>query len=369
MGTTRVLPFPPSLETREEVLKVIQHAGEPLAASALAKRLTGSPKIRAKELALILDECVVAGTLHQIPAKTATGKPKYWDRDARAVARAAVLEAMHNADRPLTAAELSKRLVTPLKLTQKDLAAILEESVAAGTLHAIPGATAKGKARYWTRDVLEFGRQAVVKALEAGAQSVANLKKAAAGLSAGQFEQVLQGLVAGQTVWRHPPLGKIKKELFGNRPPSPAPYLHEVGAQLSKIVAQLLAANVPHDDLRRAFVQLAEAAGISFAGDTGARAGAAPTALGARADLVELMRRIEPGAERGALVGARDLRRAAKLEKTQFDQAVLELARVGRLSLHRHDYATSLSTEERDELVHDGTGTYYVGMALRQSDR
>jgi hypothetical protein len=55
------------------------------------------------------------------------------------------------------------------------------------------------------------------------------------------------------------------------------------------------------------------------------------------------------------------------LEKQLFDRAVLELARQGRLSLHRHDFPSSLSPAERDELVTDGAGAYYVGMALRQN--
>ncbi|MEY3226139.1 MAG: hypothetical protein RLZZ536_758, partial [Planctomycetota bacterium] len=33
--------------------------------------------------------------------------------------------------------------------------------------------------------------------------------------------------------------------------------------------------------------------------------------------------------------------------------------------LHRHDFASSLSVVERDELVTDGEGQYFVGMALR----
>jgi hypothetical protein len=85
-------------------------------------------------------------------------------------------------------------------------------------------------------------------------------------------------------------------------------------------------------------------------------------------DLLALIRRIEPGAERGALVVSRDLRRAARLEKETFDRTVLDLARQGRLSLHRHDYPASLTAAERDDLVTDGAGTYYVGVALRREE-
>jgi hypothetical protein len=132
---------------------------------------------------------------------------------------------------------------------------------------------------------------------------------------------------------------------------------------LAGVIRNLLAADVPHDDIRRALVQLLEAAGISF----GSAPGGDETPAAAMApDLIGVMRQIEPGVDRGALVGARDLRRAVRMQKTQFDRAVLELARQGRLSLHRHDYPASLSAAEREELVTDGSGSYYVGMALRR---
>jgi hypothetical protein len=77
------------------------------------------------------------------------------------------------------------------------------------------------------------------------------------------------------------------------------------------------------------------------------------------------MKQVEPGAQHGALVTSRELRRAARLNKADFDALALELARQGRLVLHRHDFASSLSPEEKDELVSDGQGNYYVGLALR----
>lgn len=85
-----------------------------------------------------------------------------------------------------------------------------------------------------------------------------------------------------------------------------------------------------------------------------------------RYDLLQAMRRIEPGADRGALVGFRELRRSTPLSKDLFDVLALDAARKGLVSLHRHDYPTSLSATELAELVTDGTN-YYVGCAIRQS--
>jgi hypothetical protein len=64
-------------------------------------------------------------------------------------------------------------------------------------------------------------------------------------------------------------------------------------------------------------------------------------------------------------VGVRDLRRHVSLAKPQFDDLALRLAREGRVSLHRHDFPASLSPQEREELITDGQGNYYIGLALR----
>ncbi len=367
MAGKKKVPLPPSPEARAEVLTVIRSTAAPLAARELTKLLAAPHKIAISDLVPILDDYVAAGTLRAYPPKSAKSKPRYWDRDARAMSRAAALEAMRRADSPVTAKELLRRLVVPLKFTEIELTQILDGAVTEGKLHAIPPASSKGKPRYWRRDALTFGRLEIIKALnDKGPQSESALKKAAKGLGDGDVRQIIQTAIAASEIWRHPPIGKSKRELFGTKPPAPEPYLRATGDQLVKVVAQLVLANVPQDQLRRALVQLVEATGISF----GSAALSAPVkpALpldAAPIDLIGLIRHIEPRADRGALVGSRDLRRAAKLEKQSFDRSVLELARQGRLSLHRHDYATSLSPAERDELVTDGAGTYYVGMALR----
>ena len=88
-----------------------------------------------------------------------------------------------------------------------------------------------------------------------------------------------------------------------------------------------------------------------------------------RAWILERISQLDPAAWRGALVAVRDLRRSPALvgvSRDAFDQAVLELGRQGRVALHRHDWPQSLTPEERYELVTDGQGTYYIGIALRQ---
>jgi len=369
MATTRkATKPPPSPEARDNVLAVVRSAPEPLTAAALTKLLLTPHEIVAKDLEPTLEEFVAAGSLLRLPGKTAKGKPQYWDRDPASLRRASLQETLQAAEAPLTAQDLVKRLSGKPKAAE--LAPLLEELVASGTAFAMPVASAKAKPRYWGRPASDFGRLALRHFVEAkGPQEETKLRKALKEFSADQFRQIVDDALAAKELFRHPIAGKVKKELLGIHPASPEPYLGEVAAQLAKIVPQLLAANIARDELRRYLVQVIEAAGIPF---SNVNSGGPSVAQPARTeqptsgvDLIALIRRLEPGADRGALVGARDLRRAAQMEKAQFDQAVLDLAREGRLSLHRHDYPTSLSPEERDNLIADGHGTFYVGVALK----
>lgn len=282
-------------------------------------------------------------------------------------AREYFLTVIRTTAEPVTASQVAKLLVAPHKLTEAKLAPILDEFVASSTLRSFAPKTAKGKPRYWDRDVSVLSRSLILAAIEKkGSQSQTDLRKAAKQLSDAVFQTAFQSLIETNDLFEHPPLPK-KKSTFGNRPPSPEPYLRELGSQLAKTVKMLVSARVPAEELRQALVELVEATGVSLK----------PTSVTSNEqtkvvpaiDLISLMRRIEPAADNGALVAARELRRVANLEKRPFDLAVLDLARRGKLMLHRHDFASGLSPAERHELVTDGAGTYYVGMALRREDR
>lgn len=362
-------PRPPlSPADRAELLDVVGSSSAPLTAAQLYKLLPVPRKVRTAEVTPILEEFVAGGALHRVPPRTPQGKPSYWDRDVRAVARSASLNALRRADGPLTATKLAKRLDTPLKFKEGELTPVLNECVADGSLHAFPPASAKGKPRYWDRDALTFARLTILGVVNAkGPQTQANLRKPVKWLTDAQFAQIFDNLLAARELLAHPPVSGSGRELFGIRPPPPGPYLKKVGTELSRIVEKLTAAGVAREDLRRALVELIEAAGVPIGAASAVPRDAAAAPRTDSVDLVSLMKRLEPGAERGALVGARDLRRAAGLDKTRFDTAVLELSRRGHVSLHRHDFPASLTPQERDELVTDGAGTYYVGLALRQS--
>jgi predicted transcriptional regulator len=85
--------------------------------------------------------------------------------------------------------------------------------------------------------------------------------------------------------------------------------------------------------------------------------------------LLEGMFQLEPAAAKGALVSVTRLWRLLKdkfPDKQSFDQTALSLAEQNRVALHWHDYPSSLSQSERDELVRDERGNYYIGITLRK---
>jgi DNA-binding MarR family transcriptional regulator len=353
------------------ILEAFKNAPGPLTAKELAAQIVFAFKLKETDLTPILTQLVDAGNLRAIPG--AAKKPtSYWDQDPTAIGREAALDVLQKSDAPLLAKDVAAKITSAVKFTEIGLTPILEQLVDEGELHVFPGTSAKAKPRFWNRDLLYVARNTVLQFLDAkGAQAEANLKKAAKGLTDEQFQTLFQELLDTGAILRHPPLSSTKPGLFGTRPPVLGPYLKDVEKQLTKVVATLREAQIPDADLRQACLQLLESAGIVFG--TTSKPDVAESVVQTQntthtteIDLIDLMKQIEPGAERGALVAARELRRAAKLGKAQFDTAALDLAREGKLSLHRHDHVNSLTQEERDELVTDGTGTYYIGMVIRK---
>jgi len=376
MAKSRKEPLPPSPEAREKLLAAVKSVTEPMTAAALAKLV--SPPDRVSEAVAVtwLNEAVSAGTLFPYSPKTAKGKPRYWDRNLADLARQAMQAILPQIEAPFTFKDLLKRLSGPVKFTESDLLPALNAAVESQQLYPIPPATTKGSPRFWKHDLLELGRRTILELVEQkGPQPESALLKAQKGFPAEQAHEVIKKALANRELRKHPTYGKIKKELLGIRPPVPAPYLKEIGTQLIKVVCILKAAEVPISSIRRDFMELLEASGVPVTGSPhthspNTHSSASSPESGCEfqehtaVDLVALLKQLEPGAARGALVGAGELRRAAGLEKQKFDRAVLDLARRQHLILHRHDYPTSLSPSALEELVFDGVRTYYVGIAL-----
>jgi hypothetical protein len=105
----------------------------------------------------------------------------------------------------------------------------------------------------------------------------------------------------------------------------------------------------------------------------------APTGLEAEASAGERARsqaavldalcQLEQESPRGALLSVRELRARSAMDKPSFDRAALELAALGRVSLHAHDHAGTLAEAERRALIEDVRGVHYIGIASMPDTR
>ena len=69
--------------------------------------------------------------------------------------------------------------------------------------------------------------------------------------------------------------------------------------------------------------------------------------------------------QKGYLFPPSVVREESGLDKESFDRAAVELFKEDKIVLHHHDFAQSLSQEQRDDLIKSPKGTYFAGIALR----
>jgi hypothetical protein len=93
-----------------------------------------------------------------------------------------------------------------------------------------------------------------------------------------------------------------------------------------------------------------------------------PPVDGAEAERCVLMAldEIAAGEPPGSIIAVARVRARAGLPKAAFDRSALALAEAERVALHYYDHPFSMTPAERDELVRDEEGTYYIRMARRR---
>ncbi|MFO0179284.1 MAG: hypothetical protein ACK55P_18945, partial [Planctomyces sp.] len=106
---------------RHEVLRVLRQSAEPLELAKLLKQAVMSRPAKAVELEVLLGSLLSAGLAVEWPAKTAAGKPRFWDRDLRAAGLGAVRDLVCSAAVPLSAKDIKKLWKCSFKLTDTEL--------------------------------------------------------------------------------------------------------------------------------------------------------------------------------------------------------------------------------------------------------
>ena len=339
-------------ELRGAVKSGLQQSQAPKSIPQIRKELAGFFRISSKDLSALLDEMTAAGEIFSWPQK------KFWDRNPRLVLPELILSFMAK-----SVVATSSKIKASLKLPLEMVEAALNELVDTGKLYL----WRPGKTPYFClSEPRKTALETILNALAAGPltekELLASVRKKLPGY---QGMDLKEHLSYSKQVYEYPKYGKVKIR-YGLQPPEPGPYLGKTVQDITAIQSLLapfrISLETIHDALGRE---------LGLARETGEPSKAPPKGEIASPDaeplLLKAMTRLQPFGQRRALVSIRELRHSVGLAKGVFDRVVLSLALQGKVALHHHDFPSSLSPEERDELVRDEQGTYYVGIVPKES--
>jgi hypothetical protein len=339
-------------ELRGAVKSVLQQSQAPKSIVQIRKELAGSFRISSKDLSALLEEMTAAGEVFSWPQK------KFWDRNPRKILPDLILAFIAKS----TIATASK-IKTSLKLPLQMVEIALNDLVDMERLHLWQ----PGKASYFCLcEPRETALETILNALAAGPltekELVASVRKRLPGY---QVMDLKEHLSYSKQAYEYPKYGKVKIR-YGLQPPEPGPYLGKAMQEITALQRLLAPFRI---SLEAIYGALGRELGL--ARETREPSKELPKGEIALPDaeplLLRAITRLQPFGQRRALVSIRELRRSMGLAKSVFDRVVLSLALQGKVALHHHDFPSSLSPEERDELVRDEQGTYYVGIVPKES--
>jgi len=252
-----------------------------------------------------------------------------------------ILEALERSAKALDAAQIHKALPTPYRSSSVEIMALLH------SLESEEKIWKWGQAkntRYSTVSPSARARQHMLDALR-DPLSAPKLKEIAGRRLEGYpskergklLTSVLRALVAEGAVIKSPRRGEQYSR------PAAKPAFAEALAAIRRDYA-----NIPAAEAYRVFQQI----------------------FGPEFTLEERIERavlaVEPRARTGGVAWAPDVRSrlSPPVAKEAFDAAILEMARNGLLHLHEFSGHLQVSAEQRRDLVFDGQGNYYGGIAL-----
>jgi hypothetical protein len=291
-------------------------------------------------------------------------------RSVPADLEAIVLEAVRAAP-SLKASQLKKALPKPYQPFESEARVLARDLVRRGQLYS----RIKGSSEtFFARDPMLTLNETVPTLISTTPLSEALLKAPVAKIAAGHEDLLkdwLSGAVARKAVFEHPALPPAKGKRYGVQPPkAPEP---DVGASLKSVFSALKKALVKTDALGVSRRRIADAlltelglpAALPATVNSPPGPASRPRATPEREEFVSALRALIAENPGQALLSVRDLRARVALNKQEFDSVALDLSREGALSLHHHDHPSALSELERNELVRDARGTYYIGIAAR----
>jgi len=178
------------------------------------------------------------------------------------------------------------------------------------------------------------------------------------------LQKNLQILIEKKEVIEHPPAGRDRISRFGLNPPELIPYFGKLKKEYETICKKLDRAGISSETVYKSICAFLSSVGEKMDPEEPLSEGGPITPVLLNR-IFEKVHRIEPAAGQHALVSIPLLRKAMKLPKAMFDEAILTLARQEKIWLHRHVDPAQIGESERSRLISDRRGNYYMGLVLR----
>lgn len=318
----------------------------------------------------------------------------------------AIVQLLRDSDQPLTVAEIKKRYPQSKKPSDQKLRQAVETLLLSSQIFECPP---KGKStRYWIRDEEQLIREKILELTRHKAWTKMTLDKELVkvipkGTTPAWRTKLLDRMRKEELLYEHPPV-RGTAFLLAASPVNPRQYLtptmlkqlsaawkklEKVGVSVDQvllIVREQLAPNsVPGQEAgSEATTSPTDLSLTSALGNSSVKevVGSAPTlAPSAPATAVSLpdleindlifkgMLDLEANAAEGAMVSTSELRRWMPPEyqhQDTFDKAILQLAQEDRIYLYKDNDPNLVSEQERNEMVRDEQGNYYIYMAQRK---
>lgn len=249
----------------------------------------------------------------------------------------------------LKGGELKKALPKSAQRFHAEALILARKLAAAGEVHRYAkGATERF---YATDPIATLERSVPALLADEGPLDGASLKRAVERAHRGLADLLgewLKGALAQQRVFLWGPAPRSKAKRYGHKPDLSL-LLKKPLLELRKAMKVVEAAGVAREDVMDVF--------RTELGLSSARA--------ERDTLRKALAGLADENKPGALLLLGDVRARAKLDHEAFDRAALALAHEGVVTLHAHDFPSSLPETERAELLLD-RGAYYVGITPRR---
>lgn len=238
-----------------------------------------------------------------------------------------------------------------------------------------PRARSRGK-RYWKTSDAAFCKQLILSEINVKPLTKPEiLQKSRSRLFSMTTKAIipliqsgLKELIAEGSLFVHPPRQIRHRVRYASVPVDPALYIAKLRTEFGRVMKLLQHSGTTAQDILR---RLGE--DIPPAAVPGGKPGNEPplTKEDMEIPLPELAETLLhtihnriPGAKNRVPIWLPELRSYSRLSKTQFDRAVLHLARTGKLHLDRHTHPGSLNEETRKPFVQDEEGVSYVAAVL-----